>query len=367
MKNLNVTRKLTKLMTTLALGLALAPAHALGGGVTDGGGNAGVAIPMSPDEIRWALVVAKAPVLDILQSIDVMYNLTQEQDKWQKTEPHKSLNEKLFKGTKTVYQTLAEAEFTPINQGGCEDLGGNENDASALKTAPKICFSLELLSKKLDSISGRIELYALIAHEVSHLVGTTEAEARALQEMIRKRVSIRTAEGVIELVNKVRAKVGDNRVGIKQVLAAAQKGNMTAACMTLMAVGTSTNALMQQNFDYFQDPGISALTPSEISLLAGSVTKALNALSFCSANQPEVQSKINQAFAGQKEMSLVEFVKRIYGYKAENLIRVPDATIRLVTEGNKRSFLAELKDVMNFLDGLEQSFAAKDKAIQQHN
>lgn len=94
-----------------------------------------------------------------------------------------ALDLKLFFGPKTIVDVLDETGYEVRQDKPCFDRNGNEVDASIFASHPDdICISAFRIAPKLIEERLRIETLALIFHELSHKLGTTEAEAVDFQK-----------------------------------------------------------------------------------------------------------------------------------------------------------------------------------------
>lgn len=93
------------------------------------------------------------------------------------------LDIKLFGGPKTIVDVLEETGYELRPDKPCLDRFGNEVDASIFANKPNdICISAFRIAPKLIEERARVETLALIFHEISHKLGTTEEEATEFQK-----------------------------------------------------------------------------------------------------------------------------------------------------------------------------------------
>ncbi len=96
-----------------------------------------------------------------------------------------AIYQKLFKGKKTIQQTLKSLRLDVREDKPCFTSKGTEVDGSIYGTkANTICLSALRISQKVDQALVRREVIALLAHEVSHFMGSTEEEAVEIQKSI---------------------------------------------------------------------------------------------------------------------------------------------------------------------------------------
>lgn len=155
----------------------LAAEPALAGGVSDGGGNTTNLNPTDPSKI--ALNASKVSHL-------IMPWLFQQQSQFASLSPAdktKSLVVKLFPAVgKNIIQITKETAFEIRMSEPCRDVNGQAKDASIYGTKPRtLCLSPFLMAPKLNDYNVSRETAALMIHELSHLFGTTEDEANAIQ------------------------------------------------------------------------------------------------------------------------------------------------------------------------------------------
>ena len=94
-----------------------------------------------------------------------------------------SAETKVFLGAKTLFEVLEETGVEIRYYESCRDAQGNEVDGSIYaKEQSDICISAQRIAPKLIAERARTETLALIIHELSHKLGTTEDEAVELQQ-----------------------------------------------------------------------------------------------------------------------------------------------------------------------------------------
>jgi len=91
--------------------------------------------------------------------------------------------EKLFDFKKSIIDVMREVSIHFEMTGLCQAPDGSLHDGAAPGPTPaSICISVDALSKKISRSEARPQVLALIAHEVSHLMGLTEEDAYAIQK-----------------------------------------------------------------------------------------------------------------------------------------------------------------------------------------
>jgi len=322
--------------STLALCLSL-PFLAFAGGVVDGGGNTGSDTPMPTSEIVDTIKNSRRVALYIFRALDYGYD-------WSKNpEPAAAIGTKLFGEKYTIYNALEEAKFVIKPHGACRGPNGEANDASVDAKTKKVCFSLESLSRKLYTNSGRLELLALVAHEVSHFVGTTEAEANALQELVRARISNQPIASYDQIANRYKSNIARLKSTLeKTVIPKIERNHITFACMDLAALTTTMNETRGSNT--FGDGGIMVPTNEDIDWLQISMIKKMNLVSSLCFNENQLTWRWIQTTFGEKsEISAADYMRSIL--KGEDPGPLPNVTIRKVLQ-NPAAARKEFDDII---------------------
>lgn len=157
------------LIATMFLATAT-PAFA--GGVSGGGGNSKPADRVTAQEVKDTLQKARMYVQFRFNHLS----------RFSRPEEWSAAERKLFASPKTVMSFVREIPLQLNEQGPCLDPEGKEMDGSALlQPSPSICISIPRLTEKLSKDNLRVQAFALVLHEFSHLVGTDEAQADELQ------------------------------------------------------------------------------------------------------------------------------------------------------------------------------------------
>lgn len=143
------------------------------GAVSGGGGGTLPANPVTISEIKE--IVEKA--------LPEMRLLAREMSRRVFRGSETALEAKLFGGPVTIIDLLEETGYELRLDKPCFDRFGNEVDASIFANKPNtICISAFRIAPKLIEERARVETLALIFHEISHKLGTSEAEATEFQK-----------------------------------------------------------------------------------------------------------------------------------------------------------------------------------------
>jgi hypothetical protein len=145
----------------------------LAGLVSGGGGGTMPSQPVSQDDILTAIQQARPLVEVHLMAIEAF--------RLGGNETH-TADRKLFSRGDYIYKILDKVKVeTPLYQ-PCYDLDGNPQDGSVKAGDPStICISVANLKEKLNADNFETETAALILHEITHLLETSEDEADYIQ------------------------------------------------------------------------------------------------------------------------------------------------------------------------------------------
>lgn len=149
------------------------PQAAPDGGVSGGGGEIQAGDRVSRAELISIIDHGRAAILMYFNYQNILFHMLPEY-----REP---LRVKLYGGERTILDIVAHAPIDKETKGACVDEGGQERDGSASVEKQRVCISLVRLENKLTTDVARLYTLGLLAHEFSHLVGTSEEEADGQQ------------------------------------------------------------------------------------------------------------------------------------------------------------------------------------------
>jgi hypothetical protein len=165
-KMITLSAILTLTLTTLANAGSL-------GGVGGGGGGTLPTNPVGPWEVEY---IAKETFAKLF--LRLFYN--QLEGGALSSEP--AVHEKLFGGKETIHHAIKKTGIYIADKTPCYDAYGNPKDGSIHSPVPNtICISSFTISQKIPKSEAFPQIFSLIAHEYSHLVGATEDEADSIQ------------------------------------------------------------------------------------------------------------------------------------------------------------------------------------------
>lgn len=162
----------------LALGL-FSPLVSQAGGVITGGGG-GITIPehVAPYSVTSAAFEHTGAILiSWFRNQEMQFDLLKDEEK--QISPFR----KIFQSEKSIYSLIHDSSIEVREKAPCLDVDGLQHDGSIFAVAPhSICLSAFLMAPKLSYYNVDAETLALAAHEYSHLMGTNEDEAVAIQK-----------------------------------------------------------------------------------------------------------------------------------------------------------------------------------------
>lgn len=147
----------------------------------------------------------------------------------------KSVHAKLFgsKNGDTIFSVLDSAALKLQAEPCFDATSGQHKDARAYANENYICLSYERIKSKINPSNLDPYLIPLLIHEYSHLVGSTEDEAEALEEYFTKMEDL-TFEGITDKIEKFEDEVSNVHVQFYMIMAALDKlaasGNANQIC-----------------------------------------------------------------------------------------------------------------------------------------
>lgn len=326
------------------------------GGVATGGGNRLKNYEVGSERVARMIENAKLPTSYALRSVEFTlyaFNIpTIGQDS--NSDPDtiarfQSLYAKLFGGKATIYEALQHAVLQPQLAGPCLDTEGKAVDGSA-KDAPNICFSVERLAS-LDDDSAQREIIALVAHEVSHMLGTDEAEATMLQYMVRSNLSSAAIDKIPDLVKNYTRDFGYAVSNAQVLLKLANEGKNNFVCKVTANFQAELNTLLQTHMNSASANGVMFLRPEETKVFLGAMLKTMNIMAYCMSPDEDYMDML-KAFKGRNEISLQE-MNREMALGHTHTMPVPNWKIRNIKKV-KGALPAELGDVLHALTTIRE-------------
>lgn len=221
------------------------------GGMDGGGGGT---LPAQPTNIYAVADIAqesKATLLYLLNGYEDANKFSQ----------NSSLYKKLFLGPQKVQDQLKALQLEVRMDKPCFTSANREVDASIYGAKPNtICLSAFRIAPKTDMAIAKREIHALLIHEISHFMGTTEDEAIELQKDIAW--SILNSKTELDR-NVIRSKTDELGAAFSQALKSSQDNDtaslsqkMKSLLLAFMQFESSTTTYPYKLFapleyDYF--------------------------------------------------------------------------------------------------------------------
>jgi hypothetical protein len=304
------------------------------GGIGDGGGNAMEESLAQPVLINEWLTQAKEPTLYSLHNVEAIL-----QQFAQRKADDAAIYAKLFKGPKTIYKVLDESVFKPVATGGCEGVGTEEEkDANSLKDAPNICFSLENLAQKLHVFAGKVQLMALIVHELSHALGATETEAIEVQSLVQYNTGSMAFD-------KAHGSAENYRHNLAHAVATAKtigSDDVRKKCLPEISLVTEIGTLFNDGANQVPD-GLAVPSPRGSGFLFAAFIKAQTLMRACYGPGDSLGNLERDLFKGRKEVSLSETAATM-GAGGDPWL--PAGTVRRI---DRKTAPKELADIVSYL------------------
>ena len=162
------------------------------GGISAGGGGTLPADPMT--------------VYDVLRAMDQAKLILRMSFNYQRNFPRKNLfgSDQFMFGEKNLATQLEITDLEVLQDKPCKNKFGRDVDASIYASRPNtICLSAFRVAPKLIKEIATKEILALIAHELSHLLGATEAQAVEVQKSVAWDLSSISSLNSADLENKL--------------------------------------------------------------------------------------------------------------------------------------------------------------------
>ncbi|MGZ3696391.1 MAG: hypothetical protein ACXVBL_19085, partial [Bdellovibrionota bacterium] len=345
-----------KLITRLLfLSLAI-PGLAFAADTGDYDGGGGGTLPADPVSTKdVAQFIQKEAKLNL--RLFLKYSL------WSQQSSHFKIPSKLFDGPRTIYDVMENTDIEVRVDRPCFDNRGKETDASIYADAPgAICFSAFRVAPKLPEELMRKEVLALMLHEFSHLLGTTEKEAREYQAEAAFYLKQATRDTGFRYIDSLQLQARQTEFSFNFL-----QGNFD----TLDALKLR-DAFGQLNKDFDTIHFIDVNTSMAIYNAddSGYITLAADKLMLANwyvmgeSNTGDYKywkGQYEKAFGDKQEITLSELHERTYGHKVE--FHGDEKISRISSKADLKAALEEfgkyLDDSREYLEQLEHSLALR--------
>lgn len=293
---------------SILLLLSIFSTTAQAGGISGGGGGTTSPVPVAPAVIEKAIKDYGGPMLLAwVKGAERSYRNTPTEKK--RSHPFV----KLFAGPVTIYDVIAQAKVELRYHTPCYDRDGLPRDGSVESGVPGgVCLSPFTMAPKLGETTVNEETLALLLHELSHQLGTTEEEATAIQV---------AALASLHDTNLPSAAIGAHLAhSWIEELRKHVEGFVTSGRVFrtkhLYEVGTSFQQIYQQVFIATK---LSHLRPRSANFLIGHDT-AFQAMGeyLCASDEQEAdevreacRAKLDRGFGEARETTVKEYLARL--------------------------------------------------------
>jgi hypothetical protein len=178
-----------KKMTTIFLASLFFSTITWAGGTTAGGGNVQLPDQVKAEDLVQAVMLSRSVILSWLTSREIIYrgHLSDNQCGEPENQAMCPIYAKLFDGKKTIFDVVHGAQVQTKFDGPCLDFNKKPNDGSMFgEKEGSVCISISSIKEKLRDDNYQNQIAALLTHEFSHMLGTTEEEAVLLQTTMLK-------------------------------------------------------------------------------------------------------------------------------------------------------------------------------------
>jgi hypothetical protein len=265
---------------------------------------------------------------------------------------------KLFDGQVTIWNVLQDTNIEILMDKPCHYANGRETDGSVHASKPgAICISAFRIAPKLIIERAPIEINALILHELSHLLGATEDEARDYQRTSADEMGPTYAQETAKGFETQAQQASENfSRSIYSVLESLDKGESEATVLKKMGdLGVAEGIFLSSSRSKFP---YSIFTASEEDyyflqsnrLLMGSLWLT----SVTDKDGETLQKRLDQLFQGLDAVTDERLAENGWGYRDKKSIYKNELVSRIQSREELRSA------VMSFY----KMFEVTDQAIR---
>ena len=319
------------------------------GGTTAGGGDTTPEKKASEIQIQNAIKTSK---LFISAYVNALYNFEVHNKKGVYCNDICELKRKLLYARPNIFDALNTTRIEVRNNDYCYDNLGNRKDGSVYSQKQNaICISTYSLKNKLTNTNVEIQTAALVFHELTHLAGTSESEAVALQK-----------DMIQELTSSVAANVRSRTLQAKNDLARlVEKLSMEKNYLlqstngTCQQISSTLDALDRIEYNFHVTHNFNVLNPGFGKYFYSAHVKAYLVKTHLCANDGVISQedreleamRIDYLFEGQNQISTAT--------KKMNYSKLADKNIKARKISNKNDLNNELEDVSRLLSDVVKS------------
>ena len=331
--------------------------QAFAGGTTAGGGNIQPADQVSENLLISAVVHAKPIIQSWFSSQLKRYKGIQSISKCEdpRNKGFCEIGAKLFDANPNIFEVVNQTEIETKMNEPCLDFNQQPNDGSMFGQKPgSICISISNIKEKLREDNYENQIVALLLHEVSHLLGTTEDEANYLQwealNMDFKYLPVSAAHVQMYMLDRDTAQMNN----LMQTWS-----TMTAYQTNFRGMCRSTDEVLKRYEDLYakiDDFHLRYYTPREIGLFKSNHIKMRALWNYiCSQDSAEdeltrqsARNLYDWGFKGKSEISAPEY--------NNNLDNETSSEVMLTKVTSREIFGSEVEGVAKIFDEMTKFY-----------
>lgn len=190
--------------------------NAFAGAISGGGGGVILPNPAQPKQVVETIQKYSGQVIWAwLNQQELKFSALTE-DERQKS-PFKKLFSNTTNSSQNIFSVLKAMHIDLKLSIPCYDAFGEEKDGSvSLNGSFDVCISAFTIPPKVDQYMAASETTALLIHELSHFMGTDEAEAETLQKLALEDLHNTDFEGLLLTVNEIAN--GKSKGGMSEIM-----------------------------------------------------------------------------------------------------------------------------------------------------
>lgn len=348
------TRDRKSAIISFLLTVTICSAVSAAGGVSDGGG--GTTRPQSADP-EWIVGTAirdSAKMLIFWLNAEKANHFRRVRNRPAEESPTRVL----FESNQDVFELVRKISIELRMSEPCYDRNNNATDGSIHGVpAGSICLSPFSMAPKLNDMNYHYETAALIMHEISHLLGASEAEATKIQQAViydLGKIDFLGTLVELELLAQSTGRLPLLQMEFRMVRDALRWQQMNQAEVRhLFADLARLRDDLQRNFlkiSFLSEPRIESFDPQFIRAFV--VQRAV-----CNRDEREdtgvrqmCEDWLAKAFAGQPQATTEEIGSRTMGWISD----APIETVRF--PGSIQDIQFELDQIDQFLSSLHKEF-----------
>lgn len=332
---------------------------AFAGGISGGGGNALPSRRASLQEVNQTIASARYDLTLFFNFLDRNY----EPPTWAPInwDTRDSAIHKLLSADKAIFEKVKTVQVNVRTDGPCIDPDKNETDGSAADGS--ICISASRIQEKLIRDEVYVQTIALMAHEMSHLVGLNEDEANWLQNLALEKLVVFPKRYWNDVAFRFRQDLYKmtyiNDMEAELNAAQCERSRATYSLIeNLYSIELNNHGIGKEFFNLNQNQYLHAAIAKTWLVMH----------SQCGLSSTDPKNywikQIEKAFQSDFEISLETYISRISSNTATYQNMLPDVVLRRIVDN--KTLKLELNDIRTFAERLFKGFEAQ-QTLQNAN